>query len=85
MGYDLGATKTPITPVILGEEERAVAFSNALSQRGVYAPSIAYPIVPRGTARLRVMLSAMHERDQLDRALEAFRDIGIEYGVIGSS
>jgi glycine C-acetyltransferase len=85
MGYDLGATKTPITPVILGEEERAVAFSHALSQRGVYAPSIAYPIVPRGTARLRVMISAMHERDHLDRALEAFRDIGIEYGVIGSS
>jgi glycine C-acetyltransferase len=85
MGYDLGATKTPITPVILGEEERAVAFSNALSQRGVYAPSIAYPIVPRGTARLRVMISAMHERDHLDRALEAFRDLGIEYAVIGSS
>jgi len=85
MGYDLGATKTPITPVILGEEERAVAFSHGLSQRGVYAPSIAYPIVPRGTARLRVMISAMHERDHLDRALEAFRHIGIEYGVIGSS
>ncbi len=83
MGYDLGRTMTPITPVILGEEERAVAFSNALSQRGVFAPSIAYPIVPRGTARLRVMISAMHERDHLDRALEAFRDIGIEHGVIG--
>lgn len=82
MGYDLGRTATPITPVILGEEERSVAFSNALYQRGVYAPSIAYPIVPRGTARLRVMLSAMHERDHLDRALEAFQQVGQEHGIL---
>jgi len=54
MGYDLGATKTPITPVILGEEERAVAFSQELRERGIYAPSIAYPIVPLDTARLRL-------------------------------
>jgi glycine C-acetyltransferase len=82
MGYDLGRTATPITPVMLGEEERAVAFSNALYLRGVYAPSIAYPIVPRGTARLRVMLSAMHQRDHLDRALDAFRSVGQEQGII---
>jgi glycine C-acetyltransferase len=82
MGYDLGRTATPITPVILGEEEQAVAFSRALNDRGVYAPSIAYPIVPRGTARLRVMISAMHERDHLDRALEAFRSVGQEQGVL---
>jgi glycine C-acetyltransferase len=82
MGYDLGRTATPITPVILGEEEQAVAFSRALNDRGVYAPSIAYPIVPRGTARLRVMISAMHERSHLDRALEAFRSVGQEQGVL---
>jgi glycine C-acetyltransferase len=82
MGYDLGATETPITPVILGDEERAVAFNRSLYARGVYAPSLAYPIVPRGTARLRVMISAMHERDHLDRALEAFRAAGKEQGVI---
>jgi glycine C-acetyltransferase len=75
MGYDLGPTQTPITPVMLGEEERAVAVSKALYERGVFAPSIAYPIVPRGAARLRVMLSAMHEREHLDRALEAFQDL----------
>jgi glycine C-acetyltransferase len=83
LGYDLGKTQTPITPVILGDEERAVAFSNALSGRGVYAPSIAFPMVPRGTARLRVMISAMHERDHLDRALEAFDAVGRELSVIG--
>ena len=82
MGYDLGATATPITPVILGEEERAVQFGNALYRRGVFAPSLGFPIVPRGTARLRVMISAMHERHHLDRALEAFREVGIEQGVI---
>lgn len=82
MGYDLGRTATPITPVIVGEEERAVVFSDALYRRGVYAPSIAYPIVPRGTARLRVMISAMHDRDHLDRALDAFQEVGKELRIL---
>ncbi|HEX8917550.1 MAG TPA: aminotransferase class I/II-fold pyridoxal phosphate-dependent enzyme, partial [Chloroflexota bacterium] len=82
MGFDLGRTETPITPIILGEEERAVAMSRDLNERGVYAPSIAYPIVPRGTARLRVMISAMHAREHLDRALDAFRDVGRRHNVL---
>ncbi|GAC1472487.1 MAG: glycine C-acetyltransferase [Chloroflexota bacterium] len=81
LGYDLGRTETPITPILLGEEERAVALSRDLYERGVYAPSIAYPIVPRGAARLRLMISAMHERDHLDRALEVFQHLGRRYGV----
>jgi glycine C-acetyltransferase len=82
LGYDLGRTQTPITPVILGDEEAAVAFSRELYERGVMAPSIAYPIVPKGTARLRVMLSAMLEREHLDRALETFRVVGRKSGLI---
>lgn len=83
MGYDLGATQTPITPVLLGEEERAIRFGNALYEQGVFAPSLTYPIVPKGKARLRVMLSGMHQRTHLDRALEAFKTVGVAQGVIG--
>jgi len=82
MGYGLGHTVTPITPIIVGEEERAVAFSTELYERGIYAPSIAFPIVPQDTARLRIMVSAMHQREHLDRALDALRDIGRKHGVL---
>jgi glycine C-acetyltransferase len=81
MGYGLHDTQTPITPVILGEEDEAVAFGRELLDRGVYAPSLAYPIVPQGTARLRVMISAMHSHEHLDRALAAFEEIGRARGI----
>jgi len=84
MGYDLGGTQTPITPVMLGEASLASEFSKRLFDRGVFAMSIGYPTVPRGKARIRVMLSAVHSREDLDKGLEAFETVGRELGVIGS-
>ena len=84
MGYDLGGTQTPITPVMLGEASLASEFSKRLFDRGVFAMSIGYPTVPRGKARIRVMLSADHTREDLDKGLEAFETVGRELGIIGS-
>ena len=76
MGFDLGHSQTPITPVMLGEAPLAQQFSRQLFDEGVFAQSIGYPTVPQGKARIRVMISASHTREDLDRGLEAFRNVG---------
>jgi glycine C-acetyltransferase len=82
LGFDTGESVTPITPVMLGEAPLAQAFSRALFDNGVFAMAIGFPTVPRGKARIRVMISASHERDDLDAGLEAFAKVGRELGVI---
>ena len=82
MGFDLGKTQTPITPVIVGDEKVAQEFSKKLYENDIFVQAIVYPTVPLGTARLRVMLSAAHSREDLDFALEKFEKIGKELGVI---
>jgi glycine C-acetyltransferase len=82
MGFDLGSTETPITPVILGEEKVAQAFSKRLFEEGVFGTAIAFPTVPMGKARIRVMVSAAHATDDLDYGLERFKTIGKELGVV---
>ncbi len=82
LGFDLGASETPITPVMLGEAPLAQQFSRQLFERGVFAMAIGFPTVPRGKARIRVMISAAHERADLDQGLEAFAAVGRELGVI---
>jgi glycine C-acetyltransferase len=82
LGFDTGKTQTPITPVIIGEADRAREFSRALLEAGIFAQAIGFPTVPRGTARIRVMISAAHTRDDLDFALDAFGRIGREMGII---
>jgi glycine C-acetyltransferase len=82
LGFDTGVSTTPITPVMLGEAPLAQQFSRALFENGVFAMAIGYPTVPKGKARLRVMISAAHARDDLDRGLEAFAGVGKELGVI---
>ena len=82
LGFDLGRTATPITPVMLGEAARAQQFSRALFDQGVFAMAIGYPTVPQGQARIRVMISAAHARADLDRGLELFARVGRELGVI---
>ena len=72
LGMDLGRSATPITPVIVGEAERAHALSDRLRQRGVFVQSVAFPTVPRGAARVRAMVSAAHSRQDLARAIDAF-------------
>lgn len=84
LGFDIGGSETPITPVLCGEAETAMALSDALTERGVFAQGIGFPTVPRGRARVRTMVSAMHTREQLDRALEAFAAAGRELRLIES-
>ena len=72
LGYDTGASVTPIVPVLLGEERRATALSAALRRRGVLAQAIVFPTVAAGRARVRAIVTAAHSEHQLDQALEAF-------------
>lgn len=81
-GFDLGKSQTPITPVMIGNELTAQEFSKKLFQRNVFAQAISYPTVPKGKARMRVMISATHEKKDLDFALEQFTAVGKELGVI---
>jgi glycine C-acetyltransferase len=74
-----------IIPVIVGETPLAIRFSERLLDEGVFVTGFGYPVVPEGTARIRVQMSAAHERSQLDAALEAFERVGRELGVAGSA
>ena len=74
---------TPITPVMLGDVSLAREFSRKLYDKGVFAMALGFPTVPRGKARIRVMISAAHTQDDLDKSLEAFSKVGKELGVIG--
>jgi glycine C-acetyltransferase len=82
LGFDTGRTQTPIVPVMLGEAPLAQQFSRRLFEEGVFAMAIGYPTVPQGQARVRVMNSATHSRDDLDLALDIFARVGRELGVI---
>jgi glycine C-acetyltransferase len=83
MGFNTGASQTPIIPVILGEAHLAKDFSARLLDEGVFAKSISFPTVPHGTARIRVMNSAAHTQSDLEQALAAFETVGKALGVIG--
>ena len=82
LGFDTGKSVTPITPVMLGEAQLAQEFSRALYQEGVFGMAIGFPTVPRGTARIRVMISAAHSKDDLEQGLAAFEKVGKSLGVI---
>jgi glycine C-acetyltransferase len=82
LGFNTGNSVTPITPVMLGEAPLAQQFSRELFEEGVFAMSLGFPTVPRGKARIRVMISAAHARQDLDRGLEAFAKVGRKLGVI---
>jgi len=82
MGFNTGVTETPITPIMLGEAPLAQQFSRELFEEGVFAMSIGYPTVPQGKARIRVMISAAHDRDDLGQGLAAFEKVGKKLGVI---
>ena len=81
-GFDVGRSETPITPVIIGEEAAAKDFSLKLFEGGVFATAIVFPTVPKGTARVRAMVSAAHSKDDLDRGISVFVKVGKELGVI---
>jgi len=82
LGFDTGVSETPITPIMLGEAPLAQQFSRELFENGVFAMSIGFPTVAKGKARIRVMISASHDRDDLGQGLEAFAKVGKKLGVI---
>jgi glycine C-acetyltransferase len=84
LGFDTGVSETPITPVIVGESEAAIRFSDRLFADGVFATSVVYPTVTLETARLRAIVTAAHTDEHIDRALEAFARVGRELGIVGS-
>jgi glycine C-acetyltransferase len=72
----------PIVPIMIGEEKPTVEMAQRLNERAVFVVGFSYPVVPKGEARIRVQVSAAHTRDQLDRAIDAFTDVGSEMGLI---
>ncbi len=82
LGFDVGHSVTPITPVMLGDVKLAKEFSRKLFDEGVFAMALGFPTVPQGLARIRVMVSAALSTNDLDFGLEKFAQIGKELGVI---
>jgi glycine C-acetyltransferase len=82
LGFDTGASETPITPVIAGEEIKAVDLSRRLWEEGVFVPAIVYPTVAKGRARVRTIVTADHTEQDLGEALEAFARVGRTLGLV---
>ena len=82
LGLDTGESETPITPVIAGEEAKAVELARMLWDEGVFAPAIVFPTVPKGRSRVRTIVTADHDEDDLREALAAFGTVGRKLGLI---
>ena len=82
LGFNIGASETPITPCIIGDEKLTQQFSRRLFEEGVYAKAIVFPTVPKGTGRVRNMPTAAHTKEMLDDALAIYGKVGKELGVI---
>ena len=81
-GVNTPATETPITPVIIGEGRAAMEYSRALFEEGVMGTGIAFPTVPEGRARIRLILTSEHTKEQLDRALETLERVAKRMGLL---
>ncbi len=82
LGFDTGASETPITPVMVGDSALAIHFANRLLEEGVWATSVVYPTVAVDGARLRTIVTAAHSDDELDACLDAFARVGREVGLV---
>lgn len=82
IGYDIGVSETPITPVILGDESLTQQFSKKLIENGLFVKPIVYPTVPLGTGRVRNMPTAAHTKEMLDHAVAIYQKVGNEMGII---
>lgn len=83
LGYNTGKSETPITPVIIGDEAQTMAFSRKLLENGLFASAIVFPTVPKGTGRVRCMVTAGHTQAQLEEAVAIFEKVGKEMNLIG--
>lgn len=82
LGFDTGASETPITPVMVGDTQKARRFSQRLFEEGVFALAIGFPTVAKGKERLRTIVSAGHTHEDLEAALRAFAKVGRELGIV---
>jgi len=82
LGFNIGVSETPITPVIVGEGALAMKLSDRLFEEGVFAQGIGYPTVPEEKSRVRTIVTATHTKNDLDYALEAFEKVGKELAII---
>jgi glycine C-acetyltransferase len=81
-GFDLKPGEHPIIPVMLGDAKLATQMADELLKRGIYVIGFSFPVVPKGQARIRTQMSAGLNREQLNKAIDAFTDVGRELGVI---
>lgn len=82
LGFSIGQTQTPITPLMIGDEAKTMEFAKKLLERGVYTSGIVFPTVPLGTARIRMMLSSDHTKEDLDFALQQIYELSKELDII---
>jgi glycine C-acetyltransferase len=82
LGFDIGISESPITPVIVGDGARAMTLSDKLFEKGVFAQGIGFPTVAPGKARVRTIVTATHTHDELQFAIDAFQAVGAELGLI---
>ncbi|HAI74684.1 MAG TPA: glycine C-acetyltransferase [Microscillaceae bacterium] len=81
-GFDIKPGEHPIVPIMLYEATLAQQFAEKMLEKGIYVIGFYYPVVPKGKARIRVQISAAHEKEHLDKAIEAFKAVGKELGVV---
>ena len=82
LGFDIKPGNHPIVPIMLHDAKPAVEMATRLLEEGIYVIAFSYPVVPKGQARIRVQISAAHEPDHLDQAMEAFGKVGKVLGII---
>ncbi len=82
LGFNTGHSETPITPVIVGEGALAMKFSTRLFEEGVFAQGIVFPTVPADKCRVRTIVTALHTREELTKALNVFEKVGRELNII---
>ena len=82
LGFSIGATQTPITPIHVGDAAKAFEFSRRLFDAGVFAPAVGPPTVPEGKARLRAIVTATHRREDLTRACETMSEVAHSLGIL---
>lgn len=82
-GFEIKEGSHPIVPIMLGDAKLAHNMAHDLLAEGIYVIGFSYPVVPKGQARIRVQISAAHEREHLDKAVEAFTEVGRKFGVVG--
>ncbi len=82
IGFDIKPTQSAICAVMLYDAKLSQEMAAKLQEEGIYVTGFYYPVVPQGQARIRVQISAAHEREHLDKCIAAFEKVGKELGVI---